>query len=117
MRRITEISSAATQVLDVVGEDNSIIRLKLYYKPTQQAWFADVSRDGYVCNGFQVVNSPNLLRQRRRNINFGLMCVVEDGTDPYFVGDFANGRCSLYLLNQQDVEFVEEQFYAPVEAE
>lgn len=114
MRRITEISSAATQVLDVVGEDNSIIRLTLYYKPTQQSWFADISREGFMCNGFRVVNSPNLLRQFYRNINFGLMCVVEDGTDPYFVDDFANGRCQLFLLNDDDKAFAEQQFFAPV---
>jgi hypothetical protein len=48
-----------------------------------------------------------MLRQFRRNINFGLSCVVSDGGEPWFLSDFETGRVKIYELSTADVATVE----------
>lgn len=113
MRQITEIGKEPTQTLQLVAEDNTRIDFKLFYKPTQESWYFDLSYEpeNFSLNGVKLVNSPNILRQYINIIPFGISCIVEDGTDPYFLDDFTSGRAVINLLTETETEQVEINLY------
>lgn len=112
MRQITEIGSEATQLLQVVGENNERIDFTLYYKPSQQSWYFDIVYLEFELRGVKMVNNPNLLRNYRNLLPFGINCIVEDGTDPYFIDDFTTGRVIVNLLTEAEVEEIEENIFS-----
>lgn len=112
MRIITEVGQEPNQKLNLIGENNERIDFVLRYKPSQQAWYFDISYESFSVNGIKVVNSPNLLRQYENIIPFGLGCSVTDGTDPYFIDDFTDGRATLALLNEADIQQIEEELFS-----
>ncbi len=107
MLLINNITNDPSQTLTLVGENQEQITLHLYYKPTQQGWFYDISYKNFTANGLKMVGSINTLRQWKSSIPFGLACISKDGYDPWFLDDFQSGRMSLYLLNADDVKQIE----------
>lgn len=107
MRQLTEIGIEPIQKFNVVGENNEQIELKLMYKPTQESWYFDIVYGDFVLNGQKIVSSPNLLKQYENLLPFGISCVVEDGSEPYFINDFFTGRATLNLLTKEDIETIE----------
>jgi hypothetical protein len=68
--------------------------------------------NGFELNGVRVVNSPNILRKYRNNINFGINCVTSNGLDPYFIDDFETQAAFLYLMDSEDVAETEEFYFS-----
>lgn len=106
MRKITEITESARQRLRIVGENNEQIDFTLTYRPTQQSWYFDMDYEGKRISSKRLTNSPNVLNQLRNSLPFGIMCVVQDGSEPYFIDDFTTDRVQLYLLNNEEKEQV-----------
>lgn len=106
MRRITEISNSPSQRLTLIGENNEQIPFELRYRPTQQAWYFSLEFNGTVIKDRKLVASPNILNQQRNKLPFGIMCVVPDGTEPYFLDDFQDDRVLVFLLNEEEKEGV-----------
>ena len=111
MRKITEIGVEPKQDLNIVGENNEKILFTIEYKPTQSAWYFSIVYAGFSLYGQKLLNSPNILRQFKNALPFGIMCEVVDGSEPYFVEDFREGRCNIYILNESDVLAVEESIF------
>lgn len=107
MRRIDNLTDNANQDLKIVLDDGTIINLAFRFYANQLGWFYDVAYQGWSSNGRRLVMSPNMLRQFRDIIPFGLACTTIDGYEPFDVIDFRSGRVSLFVLNQEDVAFVE----------
>lgn len=107
--RYIEIASNSPNVVIRIGlEDGGTIQLTLNFRSNQRCWFYSIlGSSGFTVNNRRLVNSPNMLRQFRRNINFGLSCVVSDGGEPWFLDDFINGRVKIYELSLADVATVE----------
>ena len=99
MRKITEINSSAKQRLTIVGENNEQIPFKLFFNPTQRTWFFDIEFEGLVIKGRRLSTAPNILHQWRNKLPFGIMCIRDDGLDPFLVDDFQTGKAVLFLLN------------------
>ena len=113
MKYIDKISDAAYQQLFLTGNAGQRITLTLIYMPTQEAWFMNISDEtGFELNGVRVVNSPNILRKYRNNIDFGINCVTASGLDPYFIDDFNNQNAFLYLMDADDIAETEEFYYS-----
>lgn len=110
MRQITEIINSANQKLVVIGEEGQEITLELSYKPTQQAWYFNLSYENTTISGQKLLLSPNALRQWSNIFNFGLFVKSTDFLDPFDIDDFINNRVSVYLLNNKEIELVED-FY------
>jgi hypothetical protein len=107
MKLITEITNQYKQKFVLVTEDNQNVNFELNYSDQQQGWFFDLSIGDFQLNGQRLCIHPNILRQFRRILTFGLACSSEGKIEPYFRDDMANGRVNLILLNQDDIVEVE----------
>lgn len=103
MLKITNLTSDPRQQFTIIGENGEIIPAYFYYCPTQIGWFIDISYGNFVANGLRLCVTSNMLFQWKNIIPFGLMCVSNDGYDPYYIDDFVSGRINLYLMNASDI--------------
>lgn len=103
MKRISSITNDAKQVVNLVLDDGSRVNMSLEFCPNQLAWFYSLTRGSFSVKNRRLVNSPNLLRQFRNIIPFGICCTVVDGYEILYQDDFVNGRVNLYTLNSNDV--------------
>lgn len=115
MQTVTGISNQPTQVFNLVPEDGSTVTLTLTYRPQQMGWFYDLVWNGTdpatTINGRRVSNFPNLLRQFKNVLSFGIACVTADGHEPLGQNDFASGYAQLLLLSPADLAAIEAQVF------
>jgi hypothetical protein len=111
MLYVNKITDDPDQQITLIGEAGQQISFNLYFDPTQNGWFADISWGTWQVTGFQILVGPNVWRQWKNIITFGLMVTSSDGYDPAYIEDFASGRIQLYLLNASDVQAVEAEFF------
>lgn len=111
MTTITGISAQPKQQLSFVLDDGSQVSAYLEYRPQQLGWFANLAWGDWSVNGLRLVSSPNLLRQFRNVIPFGLALLTSNNADPLNVTDFSTATSVLVLLNAADVELVEASAY------
>lgn len=114
MRRITEISNEPKQEMSFQLDDGSLITLRFYFVDSQIGWFMDVEYKGTITNGRRITNCPNILRDKKNIYPFGVACTIDDGEEPWFIDDFQTGRANLYILDESDVQYVEEEIYGKV---
>jgi len=108
MYQIQQITSDANQQQQLALPDGTLITLQLTYYDQQYGWFANISYgSSFVLNGFRIVTSPNILRQWKNLIPFGLCCVTQDDMEPTQLQDFSSGYATLYVLSSDDVQLYE----------
>lgn len=107
MIELTEITDAPKQKFVVVLENNETFDLLLEYSENVEAWYMSVTYNNFVLSGKKIVKHPNLLRQFKNIIPFGIGIDVE----PYFLKDFLTKRVTLNILNEDDVQLMESEFY------
>jgi len=110
MKYLDAIDQNPKQFFTLIGEKSQRISFFIFYMPSQQSWYFNLSYGDVTINGAQLTVGPNILRGYRRNINFGLACLSTDGLDPFYLNDFVTGRIKLILLNETDVDLVEAEF-------
>ena len=104
MKLIDSLTSDANQVIRVALDDGSKIDLSLSYLQNQSGWFYSIKYGSILTiNNKRLVNSPNMLRQFKNFLPFGLACLVTDGFEPVYIDDFTKGRALVYVLNATDV--------------
>ena len=114
MTQIDNLTSFADQDTILFLADGSSVPLNLTFHAASERWVASISYGAININGIGVCAHPNLLRQWKNVLPFGISCVTADMTDPFDINDFSTGRVLLYLLNSEDVLQVESQvFTAP----
>ncbi len=111
MKLLNKINDNAHQKFFLTGNPGQRIILVLRYLASQQMWMADIEWGEFVLNGILVTASPNMLRNYKNLIPFGLACTVVDGLDPYYIDDFDKGRASLFLLSAAEVQAIEEAMF------
>lgn len=107
MRLIENLSADPRQNVKVVLEDGSIVDITLRYFETQRGWFYDIQYGTFINYNRRLVTSPNMLRQFRDILPFGIACVVNDGKEPVFLDDFSTKRVVVYFLTAEEVLDVE----------
>lgn len=107
MLYINKLSSAAYQRSFLTGNPGQRVILTVRYLPSQQMWAMDVETDAFQLYGALITNGPNMLRNYRNLIPFGLLCTTDDGQDPYGLEDFETRYARLFLLNRDEVQQVE----------
>lgn len=107
MKQISSITNDPRQRHRVLLPDSTVVDILMEYKKNQQGWFCSIAYEGLSFLNRRLVLSPNMLRQFKNLIPFGLACNTSDGYEPNFQDDFSNGRAQLYLLNSDDVAQVE----------
>lgn len=107
MNLIDNLTAFSDQETNLILEDRSVAVVRFKFDANTERWRIDVTYGNHVLNGIGLCCHPNILRQWRNVIPFGLMCSTSDQTDPVRSVDFATGRVKMYLLNAEDVQFVE----------
>lgn len=114
MNSITGLTTQAAQNSFLQLEDGSRAQLALFYRPQQLGWFFDLTWPGnerlpvpFASYGNRLVASPNILRQYRKLIPFGLMLYTIDNLEPMGRTCFVDGTADLILLNEADVLEIE----------
>lgn len=114
MNSITGLTTQTAQTSFILLEDGSRAELSLFYRPQQLGWFYDIRWPGnerlavpFETFGRRLVASPNMLRQYRRLIPFGLMLFTIDNLEPMGRTCFVDGTADLILLNEADVLEIE----------
>lgn len=109
MNKINQITNASRQRQSVPLEDGTFFEISVYFMPMQLGWFIEELIYGdFVLHGFRICNSPNLLRQFRNKIPFGLACFSIDDREPSLQDDFISEASTLYVLSSTEVQQYED---------
>lgn len=114
MRLLDNFTDAADQLMTVPLADGSSVKLEFFYRPGIQRWTVDITHPLLTMGGFNLSLGPNILRQWRRLIPFGIAVTSNNGLDPMNAEDFQNGTCSVYILSADEVQQVEDEILAPI---
>lgn len=114
MQLLNNITDAANQKMTIPLADGTNLILVLVYRPAIQRWTADISHPQLVMNGYNICLGPNIVRQWRNVVPFGIACTSNNGLDPMQIEDFTNGTCQLFILSAAEVLQVETDILAPV---
>lgn len=107
MTTVQGLNDSGNQVVSIPLADGTRVSLTLYFRPQQSAWFFDVVYNAFTCLGRRMVCSPNLLRQFRNIVPFGLAVFTVGNVEPNTQTAFVDGTASLVLLDSTDVSSVE----------
>lgn len=102
MKYIPSLTADPRQSIKLVAPDGNLITLTFEFVESQRGWFFSMDYLNLTLSRRRLTNSPNLLRQFRGIIPFGLTCAVTDGQEPVFKDDFVSGRVQMYILDQPD---------------
>ena len=115
MTTLTSITDDANQQMTIVLPDGTTATLTLYYRVQQKGWFYDLSWDGFSppfqSLGNRLVTSPNVLREYRNQLTFGLTISTADAGEPVGQEDFVNGYATAILLDASDVLNIENTYF------
>jgi hypothetical protein len=109
------LTDSPNQVQPILVPDGSTLTMTLYYRPQQKGWFLDLSWNGQTPSwqnlGMRLITGPNILRQYKNQLPFGLAVHTTDLADPAGQEDLEDGYCTIILLNAEDVIGVEETYF------
>lgn len=109
--QLTNLTNFADQLATLQLPDGSSATMELIYQGATERWIMNISYGSFVANGIGLCCYPNILRQWKEIIPFGLAFVTADQTDPFDINDFSSGRVLVYLLNQDDIAQVESSVF------
>ena len=105
MLLIKNISADTKQLQTLVLPDGSSFQLTLYFVPMQLGWFiTNLTYGDFVINYLRITNNPNMLRQWKNQIPFGLACFSKGNREPSFIEDFESNNSQLFILTKSEVE-------------
>lgn len=112
MYLIQQITTDPLQQQTLILPNGNSTTIQLYFIPMQYGWFiTSLVYGSFTLQGLRIVANPNMLRQFKNQIPFGLACYPNAnglGRDPSQQQDFSSGAFSLYLLDQAEVAQYEE---------
>jgi hypothetical protein len=107
MNQIAQITSDSLQTQNLLLEDGSSISLTLYFVPMQYLWLIQslvYAPKNFTIQNMRICNSPNMLRQYKNQIPFGMACFSTANREPSLQQDFVSGASNLYLLSAAEVQ-------------
>lgn len=111
MYKITSITNKPKQTFRVSLDTGDQVEMALYFLPTQYSWYYDFTYKSYTSNGNKVVLSPNSIRNLRHILPFGIAFIASGVVEPYSLDDFYTDRVSMYVLNADEVQQIEEAVF------
>jgi len=109
MNQITTLTDDADQRMFYTLADGSAVQMEFVYRPAIQRWSVSLSYGSLSLSGYLLCAGPNVLRQWRNLVPFGMAVASLDGQDPVAIDDFTTGRVQVFMIEGQEVEDVESQ--------
>lgn len=107
MRKITTLNNFYKQIFRVSIDGYSAVEISLEFKPQQFAWFVSLTWGTFSLNNERVAISPNLLRQFKNIIPFGIMISNTTAViDPFSKDSWLEGW-EMYILSEDELVEVE----------
>ena len=117
MNQINVLDNGADQIVNVILGDGSTAAIEFVFLPRIQRWAFNVQHPALPTgklNGLILCCHPNIIRQWRNILPFGLAVASVDGIDPFNIDDFSASRVSVYTLSAEEVLEVENQFFGGI---
>lgn len=112
MLYINKLTTDPQQQIILTGLPGISVQMTLRFMPRISRWVMGLTYQDFELEGLCVTTTPNMLRQYRNRIPFGIMCISASGLDPFTVNDFASQASNLYLLDSADVTTIEQDFFS-----
>lgn len=112
MQIVTSLTNEPNQLHTLILENNDTADLRLYYFARMQSWYIDLEYGEKVIKGLKVVLSPNLLRQFRKVLPFGLSFFADNSyVEPFEIEAFSSNRVQMGIINKEEIQDIEENIY------
>lgn len=111
MYKFTSLNNEAKQQITKILDDGTRIVFTFAYKANQLGWFFGFQYGDVNYQNIRLTTSYNILRAYRNWLPFGLRCDTPDFEEPMNIDDFATGYASVYLLDKEDIEAIEGNYY------
>lgn len=110
MNQITTLNDGYKQQFRYVISGYDAVEITLEFRPQQYSWFMNVVFGNFQVYNERVAISPNLLRQFKNKIPFGILVTGPDAIDPFANDSWLNGW-NFYMLDQADILDIESTLY------
>lgn len=111
MQQITITENTAIEIINAKQETYMAY---VNYNSSRQGWFLDLVSDNFKLYGIRLTSIPNVLRQWKNILGFGLGVSCENNSEPFFLEDFNTGRAKIYLLEPDDL-IIQDLTYAQIQ--
>lgn len=108
---IQQITDDAFQEQNLILPDGTSLTLQMRFVPMQFGWvITSLVYGAFTLTGLRITVSPNMLRQFKNEIPFGLACYAnaQNNREPTQQEDFSSNNFSMYLLDETEVQAYEE---------
>lgn len=107
---VQQVTSDPLQRRTLILLDGTSLQMTMYFVPLQLGWFITSLVYGtFTLTGLRITVNPNMLRQFKNQIPFGLACYGNKVTrEPTQQQDFSSKAFSLYILSAAEVLAYEE---------
>lgn len=114
MYQLTQLDSQPRQQIEMLLDNDEKVVFTFEYKANQLGWFFGFEYGDVNYQNIRLTTTYNVLRAYRNWLPFGLRCDTTDGEEPMDVDDFSTEYATVYLLNQEDVNTIEGNYYVKV---
>jgi hypothetical protein len=104
--QITALNDQPKQTFRIVVDGYDTATISLEFKPQQYGWFISIAWGSFELKNERVATSPNLLRQFKNIIPFGILIEGIEAIDPLKLDSWVTDN-KMYILNESDLETVE----------
>lgn len=108
-----QITIKENSVIEIINAKEETYTGYLNYNSTRQGWFLDLVSDNFKLYGIRITSCPNILRQWKDKLGFGIEVYCEQKGEPFFWEDFNTGRAKIFLLEPSDLK-LQDIIYAKI---
>lgn len=101
-RLLRSIGNEAHQRHTIIFNESEIILTLRFLAPVEQ-WFFDAEYEGNAVYGIKLSCGVLHMVSQNQPFDFAVTDNSGEGIDPFRLDDFADGRCSLYLLTPDEM--------------
>ena len=105
MIQIENITNEPHQRHTILFEESEIV-LNLRYLPIIKIWIIDIEYKDKNLYGFKLSSGVLHFRSQNLPFDFYIEDLTGNGLDPVRLDDFAENRCSLYMMEAADMETI-----------
>ena len=102
-----QITITENSGIEIINAQNETYRVYINYNSSRQGWFLDLISDNFKIYGIRITSVPNILRQWKDRLGFGIGVYCENKSEPFFFEDFNTGRAKLFLIEPDDLTYQE----------
>lgn len=112
MQQITGFTEDSKQNLLFYLESDKIIEFYFEYRDNVNSWFYTIKYNNFIVRNRKLVNSPNIIRQYKNILPFGIAVISNDKLEPLFQNDLIRERIQIFILDQNEVKEIETEYFS-----